>query len=584
MRSILRFLKRKSVIFVIVVAAAVGGYFLYDNSTKAPSAPRYVTAAAEKQSLSVSVSGTGQVSSTSQVDVKPNASGTITSVNAVQGKTVAAGAVLATIDSRLAQRNVADAQTDLETAQLNLNKAKEPTDALTVLQQKNSLIDAQNSLENAKYNLGKAYDDGYAAVNSAITELSNVMTGLQNVLMGNQASTSQWNLNFYADSARKYSTSADAYRDDAYNSYIAARDSYDVTFAAYKKTDSSSDDQTVKAILAQTYASASKISAAVKNASDVIQFYKDQLTSHNLQPLAIADTNLNSLAGYASTVTSRLSSLLSAQRTIDTGTQTIDDTERSIEEKKAQIAETNAGPDELEIRSLELAIRQKQNALQDARDKLADYTVRAPFSGVVAAVNAKKGDTASSGTAVATLISPQLVADISLNEVDVAKIKVGQKATIAFDAIEDLSISGVVAEVDTVGSASQGVVSYGVQIAFDTDDNRIKSGMSVAAAIITDFKPDVLAVPNTAIKTQNGQTYVQIMKDGAPVRTAVTVGIANDTDTEITSGLSEGDEVVTQTITSASTSTTTGTRSGSTGIPGLTGGTTIRMNTTGGFR
>jgi len=568
----------------LLIAAAWGGYAIYKNTASPATTTRYVTASVTKQSLTVSASGTGQVASIDKVEIKPNASGTITSVNVVQGQKVSSGALIVSLDSRTAQRAVSDAQTSLETAELNLAKAKEPIDELTALQQENSLIDAQNSLDDAYYSLSKAYDDGYSAVTAVFLDFPDMITTLKDTLMGNQANSNQWNMDYYADAANRFNENAYEYREDAYNSYIAARDGYTAAFAAYKLTSRDSDDATVVSILNQSYETALKIATAIKDESNLIQFYKDQLIVHGLTPVALAETHLTKLSTSTGLVNSRISSLLSTRRTIENNTETIDSVKRNITEKKAQIAKTNSGPDELEIRSLEISVQQKKNALQDAQDKLSDYYVRAPFAGVIAAVNVKKGAIASSGTAIATLISSQLVAEINLNEIDVAKIKTGAKATITFDALEDFMLTGVVAKVDSIGTASQGVVSYGMQISFDIEDERVKPGMSVAAAITIAFKADVLTVPNTAVKSQNGQSYVQIMKDGKPTRADVTVGLANDTDMEITSGLNEGDEVVTQTITaSASSSTNINSRAGATGgLQGLTGGNAIRINGAGG--
>ncbi len=233
-----------------------------------------------------------------------------------------------------------------------------------------------------------------------------------------------------------------------------------------------------------------------------------------------------------------------------------------------------------------LILKQKENALLDAKEKLADYSIRAPFDGIVSKVDIKKGDSASTGTAAATMITDQQIAQVSLNEVDAAKVKVGQKATLTFDAVDGLSITGEVFEVDTIGTVSQGVVSYNIKIGFDTQDARVKAGMSVSAAIIIDIKTDVLAVPNSAVKSQNNQNYVEILNlsdqttvagasqveaKTAPKQQAIEIGLANDTSTEIISGLKQGDNVVTQTI---SPTTTTSASSASSGlrIPGLTGG------------
>ncbi len=145
----------------------------------------------------------------------------------------------------------------------------------------------------------------------------------------------------------------------------------------------------------------------------------------------------------------------------------------------------------------------------------------------------------------------------------------GQKATLTFDAIEGLEITGSVVEIDTVGTVTQGVVTYNVKIGFDTQDDRIKSGMSTSASIITDVRQDVVAVPSAAVKSQGANSYVEILDSTAstqeitagitsstpPRQQPVTVGISSDTMTEILSGIDTGTKVVTRTISSATATT-----------------------------
>jgi len=154
--------------------------------------------------------------------------------------------------------------------------------------------------------------------------------------------------------------------------------------------------------------------------------------------------------------------------------------------------------------------------------------------------------------------------------VDLVQVKVGQKATLTFDAVSDLTISGTVAQIDTLATASQGVVNYTVKIAFDTDDDRIRPGMSVTASIITEIKQDVLAVPNSAVKTNTQGSYVEIFDDTLtatatnnlltttekPKQQSVVIGLANDSLTEIVSGLKAGDLVVSRTVSQSSSSNT----------------------------
>jgi HlyD family secretion protein len=217
--------------------------------------------------------------------------------------------------------------------------------------------------------------------------------------------------------------------------------------------------------------------------------------------------------------------------------------------------------------------------LQDAKDALVDYSVYANLSGIVSVADVSQGDNVSSGTTIATIITKSKIAKITLSESDIANIRVGQKATLTFDAIDGLSIVGQVSEVDSVGAASSGVVSYGIEIAFDTDTDSVKPGMSVSATIITDSKSDVLTVPTTAVKSyDDGTYYVQVLSGKydltnktnsikgvtsatTPTTKTVTIGLADDTNTEITGGLSEGDQIVVRVSSSKTTSTSSGSSS-----------------------
>jgi HlyD family secretion protein len=148
-----------------------------------------------------------------------------------------------------------------------------------------------------------------------------------------------------------------------------------------------------------------------------------------------------------------------------------------------------------------------------------------------------------------------------------------------------------------LGTVSQGVVTYNVKVAFDTQDSRVRSGMSVSAAIINNVKTDVLTVPVAAVKSSGDTSYVEVLPGVSataaasilgvsgtgnggsltvtsatpPQQQAVVTGISDGTNTEIVSGLNEGDQVVSRTITGG-TSTTSGAtpaRAGGISLPGF---------------
>lgn len=573
-KSVRLIFQHKIITTLIIAALAGGGYLIYAKYSAEPESVSYVLTKAEKGILITSVSGSGQVSALNQIDVKAQASGEIIYLGVKNGQEVKNRALIARIDSIEAQKSVRDAEANLQSAKISLEKLKKTADQLSILQAENAIASAQESKQKAENDLEKAYEDGFNNVADAFLNLPGIMAGLDDVLFSNDISSSQQNIDYYADAVKRYDEKALTYRNDAYNKYQTARDLYDENFEDYKLTNRFSAKETIVSLVGETYDTTKNIAEAIKSANNLVQFYQDELTKRNYKPNATSNTHLSTLSDYTDKTNSYLSSLLATQNTIRTDKETIVSAERSIVEKTESLANLKAGTDILDIQSQELAIKQKENALADAKANLSNYSIYTPFDGVLAEVSVKRGESVSSGTAVATLITKQRIAEITLNEVDVAKVKIGQKATLSFDAVEGLNITGEVAEVDIVGTASQGVVSYNVKIVFDTQDERIKPGMSVSANIITEVKQDVVLLPNSAVKTSNGITYVEIfdsvsadsdsmaiVSTTAPRQQQVQIGLSNDSLTEIISGLQEGDKVVSKTTTSQTQSQQTQTQS-----------------------
>ena len=271
-------------------------------------------------------------------------------------------------------------------------------------------------------------------------------------------------------------------------------------------------------------------------------------------------------------------------------------TDAQIEAAEQQVSVAEAG-----LASAQAQYTSAKLSYQDALDAEDDLVVKAPCAGVVWEVNAAAGDsvstsagsggdsansTSSSGsTASAPVVIAEggrLGAELSINEVDITSIKLGQQAELTFDAIPDLTLTGKVDEISRDGTVSQGVVTYSVWITLDVNDKRLKTGMSTSATIVTAVAREVLLVPNAAVKTAtDGTTYVQVLESGAtaPQAVTVTVGLAGDSQTEITSGLQAGVAVVTKTVTasSASSSSSSSSRSGN----AIQGGGFIEMGTGG---
>ena len=232
----------------------------------------------------------------------------------------------------------------------------------------------------------------------------------------------------------------------------------------------------------------------------------------------------------------------------------------------------------LAVKSAEIAVQSAEIALQDAKDNAAARTVSATMDGVITALSLEDGDSFSGGSAANT--APVVITDpnvyeatVTIAETDISSVAVGQKVTLTFDALTDLTLTGKVTRVDTVGTNSSGVVSYSAVIAPDVMNPSVKSGMTVTANIITKTAQDVLAVSTSAIKSSTDGKYVQILQNGVPTDVTVETGMSSDSYIEITSGLTAGESIITATSTSSGgTTTTTNRRSSGNVLGGATGG------------
>ncbi|MFA6437134.1 MAG: efflux RND transporter periplasmic adaptor subunit [Candidatus Paceibacterota bacterium] len=568
------FKKHKIISSISLIVIFIGVFFLIKGlGGTAKATTQYTTEAAEKGSIVSSVSGSGQIEVSSQVDLKAKASGDITFLGIKNGQQVKKGATLASIDTKDARQSIRDAEISLENAKISYDKLIAPADDLTILQAENSLEQAKENKVTSETNLEKSYEDTFGNISDSFLVLPSVITKLDNVLHGydiGQAELtvidSKQNNSVYIDTINPEDrTTIENLVTRAENSYKTIRESYDQNLVDYTALNRYSDNEKIQVLLDKTVETVKKMSEAIKDLINTLDYWMDYRTDKEMSVFATVTAYRSDLSSYSSKVGGYVSSLISNQNNIISAKQQIINYERTIEEKTESLADLKAGADELDIRSQKLSLEQKQVALQNAKDKLADYYVYAPFDGTITDIVPTLGEEVSSGATIATLMTDQKIAVITLNEVDVTKVKVNQKAILTFDALSDLSITGSVTNIDASGTVNQGVVSYDVQIILDVNNENIRPGMSTSVSIITENKSNVLLVSNSAVKTQGSSYYVEIMEKDqtAPTRKTVEIGISNDTQTEIISGISENDKVVIKTSASTSNSNTSSSSSNS---------------------
>lgn len=170
----------------------------------------------------------------------------------------------------------------------------------------------------------------------------------------------------------------------------------------------------------------------------------------------------------------------------------------------------------------------------------------APFTGTVTQAGSVVGDQVAPGTVgfrVDDLSS--LMVDVQVSEVDINSVAIGQKATLAFDAVLNQEYNGKVVEVGQAGDTVSGVVSFTVTVELTDADEQVKPGMTAAVNVIVEEALDELLVPNRAVRLVDGNRVVYVLKDNLPVPVKVALGASSDTMSVLIDGdLQEGDLIV----------------------------------------
>ena len=651
---------------LILVAAGIFYYYRQANNTKAET--RYILSAAATSTVINTISGTGEVSASNQINIIPQVSGDILELNIKTGQKVKAGDIIAKLDDTDARAQVNKAKNSLDSARASLNaKLAGPSSEEIAVAQKSvdsaklsyddsernlkyvksqiadNLTKAQMTVDNAALNLqnaqrsyddavsssgisatgdnqdlDKAYNDAKSTLASAQVSLRSALVAADNILEKNNYNSSSHNYKNYLGARDQQALN------ETNNDYDLARASFTDLEQEYSAASLAWNHDNIEKMLTDTKVSAQKMQTLARalssllnssiSASDfsqsILDGYKQtassqesslisQMNSLQSASQAIANAKLNSSSSNlsssssvkkaASDLETSKNNLTSAenslkqtktdnQKSLDSANTDLASRKNSYESAQAQLALKIAKPRSVDLASYYLQIQSAEDSYKTAAEDAAKAEIKAPIDGIIAQVDKKAGDSvrdSDAGDTLATIITEEKMATISLNEVDAAKVAVGQKATLTFSALTDLSITGTVVEVESIGTITQGVVSYNTKIVLDTQDERIKPQMTVSADIVVDKSVDVLTVPNAAVKTDSsGANYVEVLDytggepdasgvaaSAQPTTTYVEVGLSDDTNTEIKSGLTAGVYVVTRTVTASTAASTASAKS-----------------------
>jgi len=219
-----------------------------------------------------------------------------------------------------------------------------------------------------------------------------------------------------------------------------------------------------------------------------------------------------------------------------TSQQAVDD---ALKERDVALAELT-----LAQRQLEAA----RAALKEAQAKLSYATLTAPISGVIASVSTQEGETVAAGLNAPVFVNiidlSRLQVDAFVDEVDIGKVRQGQKAVFSVDSFPAREFEGKVTAIYPKAILQENVVYYDVVIDITTPyEGLLRTEMTASVTILLEARTDVLAVPAEAIKRVRGKTLVYVLANGRAEPREVKTGWKDGQWIEVAGGLEEGQTV-----------------------------------------
>lgn len=505
-----RRLKKKAVIPLAVVVAAGGAFGVYHlmNTGNAEAAPTYTESEAVRQDIQLTLSATGTIEPANQYDVTSSVQGEVLSCTFEEGDTVSKGDVLYEIDSTDAESSIQQAQLSLQQSQNNYNQTLESMDDLTVTSQKSGMITELYVEVGDEVQAGATIAD---VRDASVMELT---------VPFNSADVSGFGVGSAATVTMDGSF-------ETLTGTVTAIDAADTVLDGY---------QIVRYVTIQVSnpGGISPSSAATATVGGVA-----------------CNQGANFTYRSESTITSSASGTV-ASLNVGEGSQV---------EVGTVVATLSSSSVEQQVENSRLSLQQSELSYENTVRQLEDYTITASIDGTVITKNTQVGDTldATNGQTTLAVIYDLscLTFDISLDELDINQVEVGQTVEITCDSLADAgTFEGVVTTVSVAGTTENGVTTYPVTVQIDNPPEDLLHGMNVDATIVVDEAENAIAVPvsavqrgdivyvkdETASNTDGTMVNGTLLPDGWRA-VEVETGLSDENNIEILSGIEEGDIV-----------------------------------------
>jgi len=570
---------------VITLVSAFVGYQAYakvtDLNKAAPVANTYLPAF--RTTLTSTVSSTGTVAATQQVSLNfdiGQGTGKILTFFVGLGDRVTTGQPLAKLDDADLVKTLTSSQSNLAAAGARLAAVISPSPA-DIAAADQTVASASAQVTTAENNLSKLKNPLSADVASAQQAISQAKTTLQQAQ--NAITTAQNNVT----SAQNDAATAQISTSSSFSSLQSARNNVTANCAAVGAAAVPLQTQRgAPAALATPAAGAGSCQSALTSYNSAVNSYNNALAAQTKADLAVKTANqgLNNGSLQGAVNTAQLSIQTANQKSlalINPLASDVNAAQDSLDSAKASLVSAKARRDQLskptpdQILPLQATVDQAQAQVSTAEKNLDAATISAPFDGVVSQLNGDVGTLVTASTVVFILLNPNGVRiDANVDQVDINNLRVRQTANVTFDALQGRAYQAFIAAIGLTPTIQQGVVTYNVTLSVDT--TRLAAGvpvpapgMTAAISVTTSRTDNALVVPNRAIRRVGARATISVKKaDGTDETRTVTTGATNGTLTAVTSGLTDGEEVL---ISSAATARSTTTLPGGIQVPAPAG-------------
>jgi RND family efflux transporter MFP subunit len=230
--------------------------------------------------------------------------------------------------------------------------------------------------------------------------------------------------------------------------------------------------------------------------------------------------------------------LANAESNIDSKELNIEQAKRDYEELKAPLSDAELASARSRLTSASISLKRAQNSLDEA-------TIVSPIEGEVVELNYKKGDIiVDNDNPVAVILnSKTLFIQVAVEEADVSKLEVEQKAYAVFDALDELKLEGEISFISLISSTNNnGIVTYEVRVLINNPgEKQIREGMTAYMEFVSSEARDVLSIPVSAVRNVSGEPSVQSL-EGTWI--PVTTGFTDGKYVEVIGGLGVGEKIL----------------------------------------